>query len=117
MGACLSLFASSTADDCAIQICDKSDSGSDKELKAAGRSDKRDSTPLLEGSTLLAFKNLDLSSNSSCVDAEISHIGRLLEAAEQEKEDDEDGDEDGDGTTFKDANPDVHLHSSDAEIE
>lgn len=64
-----------------IQICERSDSDSDSDLKAKGG--HRDTSPLLEGPAM-AFKSLNLSSTSSSDDdREVKRIGALLKPAEE----------------------------------
>lgn len=65
-----------------IEINDKSDSSSDNTLKADIDKPHRDVTPLLEGETLLAFKNLNLSSSSS-IDLELNQIGNILKSQDE----------------------------------
>lgn len=66
-----------------IEINDKSDTSSDNTLKADIDKPHRDVTPLLEGETLLAFKNLNLSSSSS-IDLELNQIGNILKPQEED---------------------------------
>lgn len=66
-----------------IEINDKSDTSSDSTLKADIDKPHHDVTPLLEGKTLLAFQNLNLSSSSS-VDLELNQIGNILKSQEEE---------------------------------
>ncbi|KAK8882528.1 hypothetical protein M9Y10_045170 [Tritrichomonas musculus] len=68
-----------------IEINDKSDSSSDSTLKADIDKPSKDVTPLLEGNTLLAFKNLNLSSSSS-IDLELNQIENMLKSQEDQKE-------------------------------
>ena len=91
-----------------IQICERSDSSSDSGLKTKG--EKRDTSPLLEGPTLMAFKSLNLSSTSSSSDdAEVERIGALLTPAGT------DGTKT--GGTFKKVDEKPISSSSDMEIE
>lgn len=101
-----------------IEICDNSDSGSDNELKAKGTPSK-DVTPLLEGPTLLAFHNLNISSTSSSVDLEMDQIESILKVAADKGEEDAPEPE-VDDRTFEDVRADLDLNefnSSDAEKE
>jgi hypothetical protein len=74
MGLCLSLCPKQQQPNLesrisALEINSKTDSSSDSSLKAQG-SGQRDSTPLLEGPTLLSFRNLSFDSSSHSVDLE-----------------------------------------------
>jgi hypothetical protein len=62
-----------------LEICQKSDSGSDPALKAkaSAPSGNRDAVPLLDGPTLLSFRQMQLSSDSSA-DEERERIAKLL---------------------------------------
>lgn len=99
-----------------IEICE-SDSGSDNELKAKGTS--KDVTPLLEGPSLLAFHNLNLSSTSSSVDLEMDQIESILKVSEQKSDTSlSEGQPEDNNKTFEDVRPDLDLNefnSSDAE--
>lgn len=93
-----------------IEICDNSDSGSDNELKAKGTPSK-DVTPLLEGPTLLAFHNLNISSTSSSVDLEMDQIESILKISEEKDEDDAPEPEpEADNRTFEDVRADLDLN-------
>lgn len=64
-----------------IDITDMSDQSSDNSLKGNISNSKKDVTPLLEGPTLLAFRNLNLSSSSS-TDLEINKINDFFKSPE-----------------------------------
>ena len=57
-----------------------SDQSSDNSLKGNISNSKKDVTPLLEGPTLLAFRNLNLSSSSS-TDLEINKINDFFKSS------------------------------------
>jgi hypothetical protein len=66
-----------------LEISQKSDSGSDPALKAkaAAQAGTRDAVPLLDGPTLLSFRQMHLSSDSSA-DEERDRIAKLLQPTE-----------------------------------
>jgi len=80
-----------------IEIRDGPDEGSDSSLKAKGDAAQKDVTPLLEGRTLLAFR--DLGESSSSVNLEMDEIGKLLKGGDQSPGSDGAGELD---ETFKD---------------
>lgn len=99
MGCCQSFFGSGGVPHGSegfpiVEIRQDSDDSSDEILKAKGG---KDVMPLLEGPTLLAFKNLKLSGSSSSVDIEMDQIGELLKSTDKDEASSDDG-------TFKDVN-------------
>lgn len=88
-----------------LEIAEGSDPSSDDELKARadmvsdnklsnllksnkGKDPKKESVPLLEGPSLLAFQNLNLSNSSSSIDTEVDQLDTILKKnLEQEKKD------------------------------
>lgn len=116
-----------------IDIVEGSDAESDSSLKARadmagdnkltnilkstkGNDPKKESTPLLEGPSLLAFQNLNLSNSSSSIDMEVDELDNILKKnLEQEKKEapkEEDNDEPKE--TFADVKIDLKdIHSSD----
>lgn len=96
-----------------IEICEKSDSSSDSGLK--GKPDKnKDNAPLLDGKTLKAFQNLNLSSSDSEVEGEIAQIGNLLKKSPQSHVAKKENDDSDDGT-FKGVKIDLSQIKTDSE--
>jgi hypothetical protein len=90
MGVCFSLCLKSRAPNvesriAALEINDKTDSSSDNALKAKA-SGRRDSTPLLDGPSLLSMRKLTGESSSDSLDQEKDQLGALLKAAAAPKD-------------------------------
>jgi hypothetical protein len=103
-----------------LEIRDKTDSSSDSALKAKG-DEHRDSTPVLDGPTLLSFRNLSLDSSSDSAGVEKEQLGALLKAAAASPADEEKVKPIApQERTFRDVRPDLNLkdlHSSDSDAE
>ncbi|KAK8883417.1 hypothetical protein M9Y10_046067 [Tritrichomonas musculus] len=114
-----------------LEIAEGSDSDSDSSLKARAdmategkltnllnskeKDPKKESVPLLEGPSLLAFQNLNLSNSSSSIDMEMDQLDNILkknlenEKKEMPKEENEET-----SKTFESVKIDLNdIHSSD----
>jgi hypothetical protein len=97
-----------------LELNADADSSSDPSLKVKSSS-QRDSTPLLNGPTLLAFRNLSLDSSSDSIDLEKDQLDAMIKAAAATPTD---GSAEPRERTFKDVRPDLdlgNLPSSDSE--
>jgi hypothetical protein len=92
----------------ALEVHAKTDSSSDSGLKAVG-SGQRDSTPLLDGKTLLSFHNLTLGSSSDSADPEKDELAALLKAATTATDVTESARPAPVGRTFEDVRPDLNI--------
>jgi hypothetical protein len=91
-----------------LEVHAKTDSSSDSGLKAVG-SGQRDSTPLLEGKTLLSFHNLTLGSSSDSADLEKDELAAMLKAASAQADGAEAPRPVPAGRTFEDVRPDLNI--------
>lgn len=114
-----------------LEIAEGSDSDSDSSLKARAdmategkltnllnskeKDPKKESVPLLDGPSLLAFQNLNLSNSSSSIDMEMDQLDNILkknlenEKKEMPKEENEET-----SKTFESVKIDLNdIHSSD----
>jgi hypothetical protein len=122
MGVCISLCPRTRQPNlephiAGLEISDKTDSSSDSSLKAKG-SGRRDSTPLLDGPTLLSFRDLSPDSSSDSVDLEKDQLGALLKAAASSPDASTPPAAAPTQRTFKDVRPDLSIQdlpSSDSE--
>lgn len=116
-----------------IEIAEGSDSSSDSSLKAradmAGENKltnilkskiandpKKESVPLLEAPSLLAFQNLNLSNSSSSIDMEVDELDNILKKNLEQEKKEAPKEEDNEETkeTFADVKIDLNdIHSSD----
>jgi hypothetical protein len=113
MGLCLSLCPKATRPTIesrisALEVNAKTDSSSDPGLKAVG-SGQRDSTPLLDGKTLLSFHNLTLGSSSDSADLEKDELAAMLKAASAPPDAAEPQRPAPAGRTFEEVRPDLNI--------
>ncbi|KAH0791034.1 hypothetical protein GPJ56_005169 [Histomonas meleagridis] len=69
-----------------LALYENTSSSSDSSLKAYGKKNARDISPLIEGPTSLTFQDLKLGSSSSDTDLDMDQIRNLLEAASSSDE-------------------------------
>ena len=114
-----------------LEIAEGPDSSSDDSLKARAemasdnkltnllnsksKDPKKESVPLLEGPSLLAFQNLNLSNSSSSIDMEVDQLDNILKKnLENEKKDLPKEENDDTNKTFEDVKIDLNdIHPSD----